>query len=56
MLTVGDCDAFWKAEGAVDFLILDDRLRFRVNLASAEKARLKFSSQLLALATTVERD
>ena len=56
VLTVGDCDPFWSAGGAVDFLLRDNHLRFRVNLGAAESAGLKVSSQLLALATTVERE
>jgi hypothetical protein len=56
VLTVGDCDMFWSAGGTIDFLLRDNHLRFRVNLGVAERASLKVSSQLLALATTVERE
>jgi hypothetical protein len=37
----------------VQFLLVDDRVRFEVNLAAAERARLTLSSELLKVATSV---
>ena len=55
VLTVGDSEAFWNAGGIIAFHVSENRMRFRINLGVAEKAGLKISSQLLALASTVDR-
>lgn len=45
------------AQGSVvNFRLLDERLRFDISLASADKAGLRLSSQLLMLAATVIRE
>ena len=54
-LTVSDIDGFAEAGGVMQFVIEDSRVRFVVNLAAAEKARLRISSKLLALARVVNR-
>lgn len=46
-LTVGETEDFNRAGGIMSFFLEEDRLRFRVNLDAAERAGLKFSSQLL---------
>jgi hypothetical protein len=52
-LTVGDTSDFARAGGMIGFLVRDRRVRFEINPARAEQARLKLSSQLLKLATLV---
>ena len=53
VLTVGDIDAFASRSGMIEFLLVQDRLRLRVNLAAANAAHLKISSQLLRQAQIV---
>ena len=55
VLTVGDGTAFTRQGGMVGFILTDRKVRFVVNLAAAEAAQLKLSSQLLRLAASVER-
>jgi hypothetical protein len=54
-LTVSDIDGFAEAGGVMQFVIEDSKVRFVVNLAAAEKSRLRISSKLLALARVVNR-
>jgi hypothetical protein len=53
VLTVGDAPAFCQSGGIVGFEIVDQRIRFAVNLEAADRAQLKLSSKLLSLATKV---
>jgi hypothetical protein len=53
VLTVGDTDGFALRGGAINFTVQARRVRFEINPAAAEQARLKMSSQLLKLATLV---
>jgi YfiR/HmsC-like len=54
-LTIGENEAF-IADGGVISLVFDgNRIRFEVNLKAAQSARLKVSSKLLTLATSVQR-
>ncbi len=53
VLTVGDTDGFAVQGGAINFTVHARRVRFEINPAAAEQARLKMSSQLLKLATLV---
>jgi len=52
-LTVSDLPDFCNRGGMIQFVLEGDKVRFLVNLAPAEKARLTFSSQLLKVATAV---
>lgn len=52
-LTVGETRGFAQAGGVINFGIVDDKVRFEVNLEAAERARLKLSSKLLSLAKIV---
>jgi hypothetical protein len=54
-LTVSDIDGFAEAGGVMQFVMEDSRVHFVVNLAAAEKARLRISSKLLALARVLDR-
>lgn len=53
LMTVSDSRGFTNAGGVFAFIILDGKVRFEVNLASAQRHRIRISSQLLKLAQTV---
>ena len=53
VLTIGESDNFAAQGGMINFFLQDDRVRFEINPQAAEKAGLKISSQLLALAKIV---
>jgi len=55
VLTVGESDAFARADGIINFVREENRYRFDINLDSAEQAGVKISAQLLKLARTVRR-
>lgn len=50
ILTVGDTDRFCAAGGMINFIIVERKIRFQINEASARKAGLTISSDLLSLA------
>jgi len=52
-LTISDIDDFSQKGGMITFVIVENKVRFTINLVSAEKAKLKISSQLLKLAYQV---
>ncbi|MGH9774943.1 MAG: YfiR family protein [Candidatus Acidiferrales bacterium] len=52
-LLVGERQAFAEQGGVIAFLLEDNKVRFAINVDAAERARLKISSKLLALATIV---
>jgi hypothetical protein len=54
ILTVGEADGFLNAGGMIRFVLEQNRVRFDINLAAAERSRLKLSSKLLRLARTVQ--
>jgi YfiR/HmsC-like len=56
VLTVGETAGFVGAGGMIGFLLEDNKVRFGINLAAAESARLKIGSRLLMLAQTVVRE
>lgn len=53
VLTVGDTPNFAKQGGIIEFIIVNNKLRFVINLEAAKRARLKLSSELLKLAQIV---
>jgi hypothetical protein len=53
ILTVGETESFLSDGGMIRFRLEGDRIRFDINLAAADSARLKISSRLLLLATSV---
>jgi hypothetical protein len=55
VLTVSDLPQFTRRGGMVQFVIEGSRVRFEVNLATAERAGLTLSSELLKVATNVRR-
>jgi hypothetical protein len=53
VLTVGESERFVKDGGMIGFCLEENKVRFEINLESAEKAQLRISAKLLALAKTV---
>lgn len=53
VLTVSDAKNFAAVGGAIQFVVVNDRIQFEINHAAAEQAGLKLSSHLLKLARTV---
>lgn len=56
VLTVSDIPSFSRRGGMIEFVLDGDRIRFEINLSSAEASRLTLSSQLLKVATAVRTD
>jgi hypothetical protein len=56
VLTVSDIPGFSRRGGMIQFVAEGDRVRFEINLASAESARLVLSSELLKVAAAVRRN
>lgn len=54
VLTVGDTAGFIDQGGMINFVLEGSKVRFDVNLEAAERAGLKISSRLLALAKHVK--
>jgi hypothetical protein len=55
ILTVGEGTQFTQHGGMLAFVLADRRVRFVVNQAAAEAAKVKLSSELLRLAAGLER-
>lgn len=53
VLTVGDTDGYGEQGVMVNFYLEQDKVRFEINPAAANRAGLKISSQLLKLARIV---
>ena len=53
VLTVSDIDRFAASGGMIGFVEVEGKVRLEVNLAAAQHANLKISSQLLKLARIV---
>lgn len=56
VLTVSDTPDFTSRGGIIQFVLIDSKVRFRINLSNAERAGITLSSQLLKVAVSVERD
>ena len=56
VLTVSDIQGFAEKTGILQFRIIDNRVRFEINLDAANRARLKISSKLLKVAEKVIKD
>lgn len=52
-LLVGDADGFAASGGTIEFTLEDNHIRFAINPDAAQRADLKLSSKLLALAKIV---
>ena len=55
VLTVGETPGFLADGGVISFVMVNDRVRFDVNLRAAERAGLTLSSKLLRVARHVEQ-
>lgn len=53
VLTIGDMDRFATAGGIINFRIVENKVRFEINIDAAGRAGLKVSAQLLTVATVV---
>jgi hypothetical protein len=53
VLVVGESDGFASGGGAIEFVLQQDHVRFRINPDAVARAGLTISSKLLALATIV---
>ena len=53
VLTVSDMDDFVKADGMIGMVRVENKIRFQINLVSAQDSGLTISSQLLKLAINV---
>jgi hypothetical protein len=49
-LTVGEDEDFVRAGGCMRFFLLEDKVRFEINMEATERARLKISAKLLSVA------
>jgi hypothetical protein len=56
ILTVSNLPNFSQQGGMIQFVVEANKVRFEVNLTSAERAGLTLSSELLKVATTVTRN
>jgi uncharacterized protein DUF4154 len=56
ILTVSNVPKFSQHGGMIEFVIEANKIRFEVNLTSAERAGLTLSSELLKVATAVTRN
>lgn len=53
VLTVSDTDDFIEQGGIIQFMLVQNNVRFRINVVAANNANLSISSKLLSLAVTV---
>jgi hypothetical protein len=56
VLTVSDRDQFAQSGGMVGLFVEGGKMRFAINVEAAQRARLRFSSRLPALAKRVKED
>lgn len=54
VLLVGEVERFARRGGMINFVEVDQKIRFEINEEAAKQAGLRISSQLLKLATIVE--
>jgi hypothetical protein len=54
ILTVGETEGFTTEGGVINFKLEEGRVRLRVNVEAAERAKLRISSKLLSLAQIVK--
>jgi len=53
ILTVGESEGFAQEGGMIGFSLEENKIRFEINLEAVERANLRVSARLLALAKTV---
>lgn len=52
-LTVSDIDGFARRGGMINFITVENKIQFEINIETAERAKLQISSHLLRLARIV---
>lgn len=52
-LTVSDIDGFARRGGMINFITVENKIQFEINVDAAERAKLQISSHLLRLARIV---
>lgn len=55
VLTIGDSAHFTSTGGVIEFYLEDQKVRFEINLAAAQRAQLQVSAKLLKLARVVNK-
>ena len=53
-LTISEIEGFLTLGGMINFLTVDNKIRFEIHQTAAERAGLKLSSKLLSLAIAVK--
>jgi hypothetical protein len=53
ILTVGETEAFARQGGIINFITVDNKVRYEINVGAARRANLDISSKLLRLAKIV---
>jgi len=53
ILTIGETPTFAERGGIINFIVINDKVRFEVNVEAAKQADISISSRLLALAKIV---
>jgi hypothetical protein len=56
VLTVSEVEEFAARGGVINFVLVDNRVRFEINPGAAKRSGLKISSELLRLGRIVDRD
>jgi hypothetical protein len=56
IFTVSDSERFAEAGGVAQLILENDRMRFAINVAAAQRGRLQLSSKLLHLATIIKKE
>lgn len=54
IMTIGESDGFAEKGGMINFVIVEGKLRFEINVGAIERSGLKLSSKLLRLGKVVE--
>lgn len=54
VLSISDMEGFTRAGGVIQFIQVDNRVRFAINVEAAERANLAVSSKLLRLSKPLE--
>ena len=55
MLTVGETEGFAARGGVINLTVEENKVHFEVNVLAADRAGLKISSKLLAIAKIVNQ-
>jgi hypothetical protein len=56
ILTVGDQDNFAELGGVIGFILMNNKIKFKINQEAAERANLRLSSKLLKLAILIDEE